>query len=105
MNYLFSYLGEKSRGAQVYVYVLEHRVSLNYRIAWRLFTKLGRDKVFMNPPHICIDFWAKSAKGRIQGRAIIRQWGAVSSSELDCLTSQLTIFQSYMWRHLDVQAD
>ena len=22
-----------------------------------------------------------------------------------CLTSQLTIFQSYMWRHTDVQAD
>ena len=22
-----------------------------------------------------------------------------------CLTSQLTIFQSYMWRHIDVQAD
>ena len=23
----------------------------------------------------------------------------------NCLTSQLTIFQSYMWRHIDVQAD
>ena len=29
------------------------------------------------PPHICIDFWAKSAQGRIQGRAIIGQWGAL----------------------------
>ena len=25
--------------------------------------------------------------------------------EFGCLTSQLTIFQSYMWRHIDVQAD
>ena len=29
------------------------------------------------PPHICIDFWAKSAKGRIQDRAIIGQWGVL----------------------------
>ena len=43
-----------------------------------IFTKLGRDKVLMTP-HICIDFWAKSAKGQIQGRAIICQWGAPSS--------------------------
>ena len=33
MNFLFIYLGEKKGGALVYVYVLEHRVSLNYRIA------------------------------------------------------------------------
>ena len=26
-------------------------------------------------------------------------------SGIGCLTSQLTIFQSYMWRHIDVQAD
>ena len=30
-------------------------------------------------PHIFIDFWAKSAQGRIQGKAIICQWGAPSS--------------------------
>ena len=29
------------------------------------FTKHGKDKVFMTP-HICIDFWAISAQGRIQ---------------------------------------
>ena len=38
-------------------------------------------------PHICIDFWAKSAQGRIQGRAIIGQWVALRqrtpSSELE----------------------
>ena len=38
-------------------------------------------------PHICIDFWAKSALGQIQGRAMIGKWGAplqrTSSSELE----------------------
>ena len=29
----------------------------------------------------------------------------VEWSGIGCLTSQLTIFQSYMWRHIDVQAD
>ena len=45
-------------------------IAMKYRITWWIFTKLGRDKVLMTP-HICIDFLAKSAKGRIQGRAII----------------------------------
>ena len=50
MNFLFIHLGKKrGGGALVYVYVLEHRVNLNYRIAWWLFTKLGRDKVLMTP--------------------------------------------------------
>ena len=29
----------------------------------------------------------------------------IELSWIGCLTSQLTIFQSYMWRHIDVQAD
>ena len=29
----------------------------------------------------------------------------VDLSWFGCLTSQLTIFQLYMWRHIDVQAD
>ena len=29
----------------------------------------------------------------------------VELSWIGCLTSHLTIFQSYMWRHIDVQAD
>ena len=69
---------KKGEGALVHVYVWEHIVSLNYRITWWIFTKLGRDKVLMTP-HICIDFWPKSAQGQIQGRAIICQWGAPSS--------------------------
>ena len=61
-------------GVLVHVYVWEPRVGLNYRIVWWIFTKLGRDKVLMTP-HICIDFWAKSALGRIQGRTIIGHGG------------------------------
>ena len=56
--------------------VLEHIVSLNYRIAWWIFTKLGRDKVLMIP-HICIDSWAKSAQGWIQGKAKIGPGGSL----------------------------
>ena len=40
--------------------------------------------------------------------AYIRDANKRCSLELSwivCLTSQLTIFQSYMWRHIDVQAD
>ena len=60
-------------------------VSLNYRIAWWIFTKRGREKVILTP-HICIDFWVKSVKAWIQGRAILGQWGAIlqrTSSELE----------------------
>ena len=61
--YIFIKVKRGGVGALVHVYVWEHRVSLNYRIALWIFTKLGRDKVFMTP-NICIDFWAKSARGR-----------------------------------------
>ena len=44
--YLF--IKVKSGDALVYVYVLEHIVSLNYRIAWWVFNRLGRDKVLKN---------------------------------------------------------
>ena len=35
----------------------------------------------------------------------MRNYFPVRWGEIGCLTSQLTIFQSYMWRHIDVQAD
>ena len=73
-EFLFIYWSEKGGGAVVHVYVLEHIVSLNYRIAWWIFTKLRRDKVLMTP-HICIDSWAKSAQGWIQGGAKIGPGG------------------------------
>ena len=36
-------------GALMHVYAWEHIVSLYYRTAWLMFTKLGRDEVFMAP--------------------------------------------------------
>ena len=31
----------------MHVYVSEHKISPYYRIAWRMFMKLGRDEVLM----------------------------------------------------------
>ena len=52
-NEFFMYLfrWRKGGGALMHVYVLEHIVSLYYRTAWLMFTKLGRDEVLM-APHI-----------------------------------------------------
>ena len=101
-------------GALVHVYVLEHIVSLNYRIAWWIFTKLGRDKVLMIP-HICIDSWAKSAQGWIQGGAKIDLGGSLlqrtSSDRKATATywmhiSDLEAFEKkycYFWFHWEVR--
>ena len=75
---LYLFIKVKKGGALVHVYVWEHIVSPNYRITYWIFTKLDRDKVLMTP-HICIDYWGKSTKGRIHGRAILCQWGVPSS--------------------------
>ena len=48
--------------------VWEHIVSLDYRTARWIFTKLGRDEVFM-VAHMGKDVLAISTQGRIQGRA------------------------------------
>ena len=81
MNFhLFIEVKKRGGGALVHVYVLEHIVSLNYRIAWWIFTKLGRDKVLMTP-YICIDSWAKSAQGWIQGsdwEEVLAKWAIFS---------------------------
>ena len=66
-------------------------------IKQRLRTDLGRSVgvttatqlvwlTVLMTPHICVYFWTKSAKGWIQGRAIIGEWGALlqrNSSELE----------------------
>ena len=56
--------------------IWEHIVSLNYRITWWIFTKLGRDKVLMTPVHL---YWllGQIRPGWIQGRAMMCQWGAL----------------------------
>ena len=115
--YLFIYWSEKGGGgvALVHVYVLEHIVSLNYRINWRIFTKLGRDKVLMTS-HICIDSCAKSAQGWIQGGAKIGPRGSLlqitSSSDIKATatygmhSSDLESFGKkycYFWFHWEVK--
>ena len=41
--------------ALMHVFVLEHLVSLQYRTAWLMFTKLGMDELFMAPhTFLCI---------------------------------------------------
>ena len=64
----------KERGALMHVYVWEHIVSLSYRTDRWIFTKLGRDKVFM-VPYKCCCFSARSVQGQIQGGAKIRHEG------------------------------
>ena len=49
---LYLFIKVKKGGALVHVYVWEHIVSINYRIAIWIFTKLGRDKVLMTPTHL-----------------------------------------------------
>ena len=70
MNFLCIYLGEKKGGggfALMHVYVWEHIVSLYYRTAKWMFTKLGRDEVLM-ARHMHKNVLAISAHGRIQAR-------------------------------------
>ena len=49
-----------------HVYVWEHIVSLSFRTACWMFTKLGRDEVFM-APHASLGFSVISNQGWIQG--------------------------------------
>ena len=67
-------------GALMHVYVLEHIVSLSYRTAWWMFTKLGRYEVLM-ALHLWLDFSANPAQGWIQGGAKIGQWGVPSPKD------------------------
>ena len=62
----------------MHVYVWEHIVSLYYRTALCMFTKLGLDEVLM-VPYRCCCFSAKSVQGRIQGGAKIGHRGSPSS--------------------------
>ena len=56
----------------MHVYIWEYIVSLYYRAARWMFTKLGRDVEIMFP-HLCLGFSANSAQGWIQGGAKIGQ--------------------------------
>ena len=75
-------------GALMHVYVWEHIVSLYYRPAWWMFTKLGRDEVLM-VPYKCFCFSARSVQGRIQGGAKIGHGGVPFFNELLLQTGRL----------------
>ena len=51
----------------MHVYVWEYIVSLYYRTAEGMFTKLGRDEVLMVIYKYCCCFSARFIQGRIQG--------------------------------------
>ena len=61
------------------VYVWEYIVSLYYRTAERMFTKLGSDEVLMVIYKYCC-FSARSVDGRIQGGAKIGHRGFPSAT-------------------------
>ena len=80
MNFLCIYLDEKGGGgALMHIYVLEHIVSLYYRTALWMFTKLGRHEMLMVPYKFCCSS-ARSVQGRFQGGAKIGQGGGGSPS-------------------------
>ena len=74
--YLIRWIRHKGREMYWCMYMYGNTESA--RIAWWIFTKLGRDKALMTPAHL---HWllGQIRPGRIQGRAIIGQWVAPSS--------------------------
>ena len=64
----------------MHVYVLEHIVSLCYKTARWIFTKLGRDGVLI-ALHLWLYFSANHAPGWIQGVAKIGQLGVPSPKD------------------------
>ena len=98
MNFLFIYLDEERRGCikLMHVYVLEHIVSLSYRTAWWMFTKLDRDEILV-VPHLCIGFLVNSSQGRIQGGEKISQWGVPSPKDFFRLESYSNKMNTWQW--------
>ena len=88
MNFLCNYLGEARGGALMHVYEWEHIVSLYYRTARWMFSKLGRDEVLM-APHMHYGVSARSTQGRIQGGAKIGHGGVPFFKKLLLTTGRL----------------
>ena len=69
---------KEGEGALMHVYVLERIVSLCYRTAWLMFTKLSREEVLM-VLHLWLDFSANP--GVDPGWGKIGQWGVPSPKD------------------------
>ena len=54
-------------------------------------------------PDLWSIFFSPPTHQKLKYRWLWHDW--VRVSEIGCLTSHAMIFQSYMWRHIDVQAD
>ena len=115
MNFLCIYLGEKGVVALMHVYVLEHIVSLYYRTALWMFTKLGRHEMLMFPYNCCC-FSARSPQGRIQGGAKRGQggpllqgtsasdWKATATNRMHSNDLEACgMLYSYFWFHSNVK--
>ena len=78
-------------GALMHVYVWGHIVSLYYRTAQWMFTKLGRDEVLM-VPYKCCCFWPDPYRGGsrvrpknitggpLQQRTSVSDWKATATN-------------------------
>ena len=73
--YLFTWK-KRGGGALMHVYVWEQIVSLYYRTALWMCTKLGTDEVLM-VPYKCCCFSARSVRGRIQCGAKVGHGGSL----------------------------
>ena len=80
MNFLCIYLDKEGGVALIHAYVLEHIVSLCYRTARWMFTKLVRDEVLM-ALHLCLDF-GKPRPGVDPGRGKNRSMRGLFSKGL-----------------------
>ena len=72
----------KEEGALMHVYVLEHIVSLCYKTAWWMFTKLGREDFSANPAQGWIQGGAKKVnEGSLLQRTASSDWKASRQNE------------------------
>ena len=80
LRILMNFVWKEGGCALMHVYVWDYIVSLYYRTAKWMFTKLGRDEVLMVVYKYCCCFLARSVQGRIQGEAKIGHRGGASST-------------------------
>ena len=91
----------------MFMYTLEHIISLSYRTTWWMFTKLDRDEVLI-VLHLCLGFSAYSTQGQIQGRAIsqkLGQWGVPSPKDFFFRLEGYSNYKPNIWFIVAVLTD